>query len=1523
MAISTITKQRPKVLTILHWALVILLALVYRPAIAAPGGDLQFKRLLTEQGISIGSVEVVFQDSHGYMWFGGDADNGLVQYDGYNFTIHRHDPNDPRSISSSIVWDMYEDRHGELWIATDIGLNRFDRDTGQFTRFLPNSHDPAAEVFTRAIVEDIHGQMWVASFGGLLRFDREQGTFHAYFNDPADDQSVSANQIRTLLPDRNGGLWVGTDREGLNFFDTHSGKFRRYPFGSESSGSESSGSTSGDGTHGASIRSLLQTADGTLWVGTENGLSVMDSPATAGQFRHFLHDKNNPNSLSQNIVDALAEDYRGNLWIGTEGGLNYLNRETGQFTVYRHNPNRSRSLANNVVRSLHLDASNNLWIGNFPAGVNFLASTNIAFSTFRHDPDNSNSLNQSSVLSLHEDAAGNLWLGTDGGGLNYFDRAAGRFTHYPPRPGESGSLSAGAILSIEKAHDHRLWAGTWGGGANLFDPHTGQAIQYSQREGSPSEHVWALTMDSQGDLWAGSIGGGAQRYEQEQNRFIWFVPDEHDPNSLQSYVVWSIFEDHTGRVWLGTGEGLAYYRPETNDFATYAHDSSDSGSISSDVVTHIAEDNQHRLWVATRGGGLNLFDRASETFSHIDEEDGLASNVVVSVVPDDYGNIWLGTTSGLSRYTPETGRIVNYSEENGLQGNQFNIGAALKLSTGELAFGGIYGFTLFDPQDLQPSEHVPPVDIVAFEIFNKPVPVATEGSPLTKAITQTSSITLNYKQSVFSLSYVALSYSSPEKNKYAYMLEGFEDQWNYVGDRRTATYTNLDPGSYVFRVKAANSQGIWNEEGSAVSLHILPPPWRTWWAYSIYILLIAGIIIAFVRAQQKKVEVEREINRRLQQLDKLKDEFLANTSHELRTPLNGIIGIAESLTDGVGGEQSEISHKNLAMIISSGRRLERLVNDILDFSQLKEHSLILRQKPLDMRALVQVVLALSEPLVDGKKIALVNAVDPDVPQVYADEDRVQQILHNLVGNAIKFTHEGTVSVSARLLDDKRLEICVRDSGIGMSAEALPHIFDAFQQIQGATDRSFGGTGLGLAVTKQLIELHGGTINVESTPDQGSLFSFTLPLANDDVMGSRTSRRDLFGASDNISYTTSTIAADAEHLQSVTMLPSEPDPARERWHILVVDDEPVNRQVLVNHLHLQHYRVTAAASGQEALDLVAEQHFDLLLLDIMMPQLSGYEVCKQLRQRFSSHELPVIFLTAKNQINDLITGFNLGANDFLTKPINRDELLARVNTHLELLEINRDLEKKVVERTKALQQKHQQLEAAYKQLEEISLSDPLTGLSNRRYLQKLIPMDVAKVQREYRHKIDKRPPPQEVGNDLVFLLLDVDHFKPVNDVHGHSAGDQLLIQISNLLTQISREADWLVRWGGEEFLIVSRFSHRNDAQQMAERIRRTVANHAFTLADGEILSKTCSIGYACYPFITDQPDALSWEQVIDTADLALYAAKKSGRNRCVGLTATATTPSKQLYRHISQDLKGMIDRGEIGVAGDNTDNLVWD
>ncbi|MCP3683642.1 MAG: response regulator, partial [bacterium] len=555
----------------------------------------------------------------------------------------------------------------------------------------------------------------------------------------------------------------------------------------------------------------------------------------------------------------------------------------------------------------------------------------------------------------------------------------------------------------------------------------------------------------------------------------------------------------------------------------------------------------------------------------------------------------------------------------------------------------------------------------------------------------------------FAFEFSVLNYRQSDKNQFAYKLEGFDKDWVETDYRhRRVTYTDLSHGEYIFKVKGSNDDGYWNKDGASIKLTILPPPWLTWWAYSLYTLAALALILWFIQSQRKKVKQkqkeldrEKQVSSRLRQLDRLKNEFLANTSHELRTPLNGIIGIAESLVDGMEKWSSEKIRSNLGMIASSGKRLSSLVNDILDFSKMQHRTLELAKAPVDLYAITNVVLTTSKMLLGDKDLKLVNDIDINISSVNADENRLQQIMYNIIGNAIKFTETGSVTVSAIAKEDN-MEVRVADTGIGIPKEKIARVFESFEQAEGSTARVYGGTGLGLAVTKQLLELHGGEIRVESTEGTGSTFSFTLPISSEKASKLKLGEQEVSRIHNLEPIISTDSVEDIPKIEDV-------EPAEGDFNILIVDDDPVNLQVLENHLSLQNYKITQALNGPEAIKLIeGGQTFDLVLLDIMMPKMSGYEVTEMLRDSHAAHELPIIFLSAKNQVADLITGFTAGGNDFLTKPISKPELLSRVKTHLQLLDINRNLEQKVRDRTAEVLRQKEEIEEQAKQLAEANL-----------------------------------------------------------------------------------------------------------------------------------------------------------------------------------------------------------------------------
>jgi signal transduction histidine kinase/serine phosphatase RsbU (regulator of sigma subunit)/streptogramin lyase len=983
-----------------------------------------------------------------------------------------------------------------------------------------------------------------------------------------------------------------------------------------------------------------------------------------------------PYSLSDDNIRYIYEDRIGQLWLGTRDGLNRFDSDRQTFIRYYNDPANPHSLSANHILSVFEDRAGVLWVGTNGGGLNKFNRAIEAFAHFTNTSNNPNRLSDSMVWTIFEDDEGLLWVGTSNG-LNKFDRVAGTFTHYHHDADDPTSLSTDFIPVLIEDHNGVLWVGADEGGLNKFDQETETFTTYRHDPEDPTslsdDDVWSLYEDSGGTLWVGTWGGGLNRFDQETETFTRFLHDPEDPRSVSDNVIRTIFEDGAGTLWLGTnGGGLNKFDRASESFSHYFHNPDDPRSLSDNVVRTIYEDQAGTLWIGVDGGGLNKFDRETETFTHYREKDGLINDTIYGILEGDQGQLWLSTNNGLSHFNPQTEIFNSYNVSDGLQSNEFNQGAYYKSESGELFFGGINGFNAFFPDQIKDNPYPPPVVLTSFQIFNQDV-------MLDKALYEIGDIELSYQDSVVSFEFAALDYTAPAENQYAYKLEGVDKDWVEAGNRRFATYTHLDGGEYTLRLKGSNNDRVWNEEGTTIRLTVTSPPWQTWWAYALYAIAAGAVVAGYARfrtaqharalkRQRRELEQERLVATQLRRIDRLKDEFLANTSHELRTPLNGIIGLAGSLIDGAAGALPDKAVADLSMVVSSGRRLASLVNDILDFSQLKHKQLELQLKPINMQGMTEVVLNLCQPLVGHKPVQLINNVSPDLPPVAADENRVQQIMVNLVSNAIKFTESGQVELSAAIATSSEissdtspgdfLAVTVTDTGIGIPADRLDQIFESFEQADGSVVREYGGTGLGLSITRQLVEMHGGAINVNSTVGEGSRFTFTLPI------------------SPTKPTLTLEIPTPPPKIQEMVKLasptdtqplePTMPTPAVGGATILIVDDEPVNQQVLANYLALENYTIYQAMNGIEALNLIEKElKPDLVLLDVMMPRMSGFEVCRKLREKYTAIDLPILILTAKNRTSDLVTGLEAGANDYLAKPIDKRELLARVDTLLTL------------------------------------------------------------------------------------------------------------------------------------------------------------------------------------------------------------------------------------------------------------------
>jgi ligand-binding sensor domain-containing protein/serine phosphatase RsbU (regulator of sigma subunit) len=807
---------------------------------------IHFGHLTIDDGLSDNTVYAVVQDGVGFLWFG--TQNGLNRYDGYTVTVFRHDPYNPNSISNDNAGNLFVDRAGVLWIGTwGGGLDRYDPKSGQFTNYRNDPANPASLSHNRVqtIYQDRAGLIWVGtSGGGLNRLDPSSGQVKVYRHQPDNPASLSNDRIWRLAEDGQGQLWIATS-EGLSRFDPASETFTTYHT---------------DPANPASLRDNLirvvyTDRAGTLWVGTEKGLHRY-RPAS-DDFEVYQNKPADPYSLNDDIINAVLEDSAGRFWVGTRsGGLNLLNRATGRFTHLRNNPLDPNSLSYDDIRWIHEDKAGVIWLGTRGGGVNKLVPTSGRFRHFGSTPNNPNSLSSNDVRAIYQDAANLLWIGLKGGGLNQYDPASGQFTVYMPEADNPNSLSHPDVYAIHQDRSGFFWLGTAGGGLNRFDPHTGQFSHYQNDPNDPatlsSNDVNTVFEDQSGSLWIGTKGGGLNRFDSASGQFTVYRHNPNDPASLSNDDVYALHQDKSGSLWVGTyGGGLNRFNSATGQFSHYPYEPENPSSLSDNNIYAIHEDRNGSFWLATANGGLNRFDPATGQATRFTQQEGLVSDVIYSIQEDKDGHLWLSTNKGLTHFDSASGAVINYDASDGLERVIYHEGASFKGRDGALYFGGINGLTKFSPDNLPQNSYVPPVVLTRFSLFNQPVQL---GQP----IDQVSQLHLNYGDDVLSFSFAALDYTAPAKNRYTYMLEGFDRDWNRVNGPPFVTYTNLDPGQYTLRIQGSNNAGVWNEAGLAVAISVTPPFWETWWFRTLGALGTLALGLSVYRLRVQAIESQRQ-----------------------------------------------------------------------------------------------------------------------------------------------------------------------------------------------------------------------------------------------------------------------------------------------------------------------------------------------------------------------------------------------------------------------------------------------------------------------------------------------------------------------------------------------------------------------------------------------------------------------------------------------------------------------------------------
>lgn len=1255
----------------LHTAFFFLIACHFS-ILQADNNRVQFKHLTIDDGLSQSSIFAVCQDQKGFMWIATEA--GVNRYDGYDFHIYESNPLDIQSLSNNWIYTIIEDHLGKIWVGTEEGLNRFNREKETFERLFSVAGDDTSLSHNKIYVvhEDHLGYVWVGTDNGLNRFDRESNTFRRFWLQPDNDQRDNFNRIRAIHEDGFGSLWIGTDG-GLfripvvNPENEQPVLYQHNPRVPQSLSDNQ-------------VLAIYEDKSQNLWIGTANGGLNHYNRENDG-FEHFRHNPRDPNSLSDDHINVIYEDKLGALWLGTqEGGLNRFDREHEEFLSFLNNPYDPNSLNSNRVFSLMEDNSGILWVGTYGGGVSMTDLNAKKFRHINHDPNITTSLSHPFVRAFLEDKNGVLWVGTDGGGLNRYDPEQDSFLHYRFNPNNPRSLSNDRVFYIHEDSVGILWIGTYGGGLNRFDTRTGTFSQYrysaNDNNSLSDNRVRVIQADPHTNvMWIGTDGGGINKFDPEKNSFHRFMPDLNNPNSISHGRIFSMRVDPEGILWIPTfGGGLNRFDTKTETFTQYKPDPDNPKSISSEFLMTVLASASGIVWLGSNGGGLIKFDQEKGEFSSYAKAEGLAGNAIYGILEDEAGNLWLSTNNGLSKFNPQTATFKNYDVHDGLQSKEYNGGSFYKNRQGEMFFGGINGFNRFMPAEIQDNPIIPPVVITDFKIFNQSVSIGdgNESSEflLEKSIAETDSIKISYREDAFSFEFAALHFVYPDKNQFAYMMEGFDKDWIYtVAKKRFANYTNLDPGKYTFRVKASNNDGLWNEEGIALDIRITPPFWETLWFRIIAaILLISLVGLAFalrirnLEAKQRKLQalvdeqtkdlkdktiaLEAEVNVRKQAekeaqiakdsaeaANQAKSMFLARMSHEIRTPMNSVLGFSDMLLDtNMTEEQTEFTRT----IAKSGEALLSLINEILDFSKIEAGEMTFEKLDFDLEITAFDVCHLVRPRLENRPVEILCRIGDDIPAyIRSDPGRIRQVLLNLMANAAKFTHEGEIELCLDVEEEEedkiKLHFSIRDTGIGIPGEKKQAIFEAFQQADGSTTRKYGGTGLGLAICKQIAKYLDGDIWVESELDKGSTFHFT-------------------GWVDKSTKT-------LERAPYVDMLAGK--------KILIVDDNLNNLNILSHFLTQSKIRCHTLTKGKDVIpymekELESGDPFDLCVLDIQMPRMSGYEVAKQVRQQQNQQiaNIPLLAFSSSVSKRSKVSR-EVGFDGFLPKPIQRSSFLKMI------------------------------------------------------------------------------------------------------------------------------------------------------------------------------------------------------------------------------------------------------------------------
>ncbi|WP_165824049.1 hybrid sensor histidine kinase/response regulator transcription factor [Pseudochryseolinea flava] len=1205
---------------------------------------------LAPETLSNTFVRCFYKDSRGLLWI-GTAD-GLVRFDGTNTHRYEHESQLKNSLCHNNINAIVEDKNHRLWIGTAQGISIYTPQADSFTTLdsLPGLQNYLNNRYITALAFDQHGSLWIGTHeGGINVFNPEKLHFTYLLEHNNDKNFAGANYVNALLC-VDDMMWCGT-KGGLRIYNTR--EIRPAPI-----------SFRDDQLPAGQITTLVADNMGNVWMTNVNGDVMKVTP----RHGYYTLDKVVAGELSHgtgNTTLTLARDLHGNFWFGGEkSGLNYLDVKTRKVSKWAARDRSSDQLLTSSIRAVYVDDKGLVWIGTFNKGAYLIKGDSKKFLRNSFNGSENNFAGKQ-VRGFAEDGDGNIWIVADEIGVGKVDAKTNTLSKVN---GINSKLPNKYLNAIICDRHGDIWIGSAGNGVYRVDPTTFQMVNFTLKSESFGDNkVSCLYEDKSGTIWAGTLGSGLFYYDQQAQAFkVLYEADKANHLNKTTYVS-SILEDSYGLLWIGTAYGL-YSLENThgkNINYTLHLPAGTSQSISSSGIQCLHEDKRKNLWIGTADNGVTIRMASDSQIYVFRKSDGLGANNVRAITSDASGVVWVSGNSGLSKFNQEKRTFITYSYADGLSSENFYGNACLRSSSGQIFFGSNDGFVAFYPDSIRHQSDRPVVHLTDLRINNRSVPIGTTDSPLKQHIGFTKSIVLSSDQRSFVIDFATIDISQSLKRKYCYKLEGFDKGWNCIDGTSSATYTNMDPGDYVFNVRASDGDGGWSDEITRLEITVRPVIWKTWWAFLLYCVVLAIVLLLIIRVRKERVKMKQQLTRermareREHTLSESKAQFFNNISHEFRTPLSLMLIPLESLMD---QENLPVTARNkVASAYRSANKMMKLVNELMDFNKIESGNLKLYLQFGEIISVIGEVTSAFDDVAQKRNILYsVNAAEPIV-NAWFDHDKLDKILLNVLSNAFKFTRDGgriSVDVSVNVVavgEEKKmmrcLEIVVLDNGLGIAASELPHIFDKFYQAKSASRVANPGTGIGLSWTKALVELHHGFINVESIPDQETKFRLVIPI--DAAAFQLEIAENLYGQ--EIGFGKNATSSD---LKIARMNSEAHHEEQKRADVLVVEDNDDLRESLVAELQ-RDFNVLQARDGVEGLHLALEKIPDIIISDILMPNKTGIELCATVKADIKTSHIPFILLTAKATVQDQIYGIDTGADVYLTKPFSIRLLLAHV------------------------------------------------------------------------------------------------------------------------------------------------------------------------------------------------------------------------------------------------------------------------